>query len=456
MADPSACVPAPVQDEPGPVAPNARVPQDGASAPGEGADTNLPGDHPPGASSAAAPEASVAVEPPPQDAAGPATDPLVASPEVAAVPIAVAIPSAKDVHDLDGAALRLAVDPPAIRSRMRGAVEAMEALLDRAGGPGLLFDRDRSHEDDRAIRVEAINAAVPLWIIGDLHGDLLALEAALAVIAKEAVDSPESRPRIIFLGDIFDDEGFGLEVLLRMFELILESPERIAVIAGNHDEALSYDGVRFGSNVSPSDFSELLNAHLAHEWMERAGKVAVRLFAQAPRALFLPGGLLVSHGGFPLADLHAGLAETGDWNHPACLADFVWTRAHPSARKKLPNRYSRGSQYGYEDFAAFCELSVRLGRTVTHMVRGHDHVEERFAIYPAYKTHPVLTTVALSRRLPRETIGPRERVPTLARVIEGSLPQVYRMHLPSDLIHELYPEPLREELTEQPDGEALA
>ena len=170
-----------------------------------------------------------------------------------------------------------------------------------------------------------------------------------------------------------------------MFELIVDAPERVCVIAGNHDEALSYDGVRFASSVAPSDFADFLNANLAHEWIERAGKLAVRLFAHAPRALFFPDGLLVAHGGFPLVDLHPRLAETGDWNDPACLADFVWTRAHPKARKKLPNRFSRGSQFGYEDFAAFCSLSAGLGRPVTHMVRGHDHVEERYAVYPAYQ-----------------------------------------------------------------------
>ena len=139
-------------------------------------------------------------------------------------------------------------------------------------------------------------------------------------------------------------------------------------------------------------------------------------FAQAPRALFFPDGLLVAHGGFPLADLHARLAETGDWNDPACLADFVWTRAHPTARRSCPNRFSRGSQFGYEDFAAFCALAARLGRPVTHMVRGHDHVEERYAVYPAYAPHPVLTTVALSRRLPRESFGPPR-----ARADDGAL-----------------------------------
>ena len=73
------------------------------------------------------------------------------------------------------------------------------------------------------------------------------------------------------------------------------------------------------------------------------------------------------------------------------------------------------------------------------MARGHDHVEERYAVYPAYHAHPMLTTVALSRRLNRERFGSYERVPTLARVVEGALPQVYRLHVPADMVREVYP-----------------
>jgi hypothetical protein len=360
--------------------------------------------------------------------------------EAQATPPPPAVPPVVDVRDLDWAAIRAAVDAPALRARMRSVVERMEALLDRAGGPGLLFDADRSHAGDRAIRVSAAaSAAGPVWIVGDLHGDLLALEASLACIAEEAARSGGSAPRILFLGDFFDDEGYGLEVLVRVFELIVEAPERICVIAGNHDEGLAFDGVRFASSVTPSDFADFLNAHLAHEWIERVGKLAVRLAARSPRALFFPDGLLVAHGGFPLADLHPQLLLAQDWNDPACLVDFVWSRAHPRARRKLPNRFSRGSQFGHEDFADFCALSARLGRPVTHMARGHDHVEERYAIYPAYAEHPVLTTVALSRRLNREPFGPYERVPTLARVVEASLPQVHRLHIPTELIHAAFP-----------------
>jgi len=349
-------------------------------------------------------------------------------------------PAVIEARDLDWSAIRAAADAATIRARIRPIVEGMEALLGRPEGPALLFDSDRQHAGDRAICVSAERGASAPWIIGDLHGDSLALEASLAQIRVAA----EPAPRLIFLGDFFDDEGFGLEVLLRLFELILHAPERVCIVAGNHDEALSFDGERFASSVSPSDFSEFLNANLADEWIVRVGKLAVKLTAQAPRALFFPDGLLIAHGGFPLVDLHPKLLETGDWNDPRCLADFVWARAHPKARRKLPNRFSRGSQFGYEDFADFCALSAKLGRPITHFVRGHDHVEERYAVYPAYHAHPVLTTVALSRRLPREQFGTYERAPTLARVIEGTLPQVYQLVPPAELVRELFPPQVHE------------
>jgi hypothetical protein len=317
-----------------------------------------------------------------------------------------------------------------------------------------MFDTDRESAGDAAIRVKPESVERPLWIIGDLHGDLLALEAALAMIAQASPEEGTEPAGIIFLGDLFDDEGLGLELVLRVFELILAAPERMCVIVGNHDEALSFDGSRFATSVSPGDFAEFLNANLTHEWIERAGKLAVRFFAQAPHALFLPDGLLIAHAGFPLSDLHAGLAETGNWNDPACLSDFTWTRAHPTARKKMPNRFTRGSQFGYEDFAAFCALATRLGRPVTHMVRGHDHVDDRYKVYPAYEAHPILTTVALSRRLPRESFGPFERVPTLARYIPGSLPQVYRLHIPGHVVRSVFPEPAAEVEPAEDTGEA--
>ncbi len=353
------------------------------------------------------------------------------------------IPPVVDIHDLDWESIGASLDPAALRARMRETVEQLEALLDSTSGMRMLFDDDRENSSDRALKVTQL-ADAPLWFIGDIHGDLLALNAALALIDRECERERAERPRIVLLGDLFDDGGYALETVLRVFELILERSQFVCLIAGNHDESLGYNGARFTATVSPSHFAEFLNDNLAHEWISRVGKLIVRIVADAPRALFFPDGLLAVHGGFPLTDLHERLAETKDWNDPQCLTDFVWSRAHPRAKKKLPNRMSRGSQFGYEDFAAFCALSRTLGRPVTHMVRGHDHVDERYEIYPAYSATPVLTTIAISRRLARELFGPYVRVPTLARWIPGSLPQVYRLHIPEQLVRECYPEQIGE------------
>jgi hypothetical protein len=174
--------------------------------------------------------------------------PIVEAPEASSV---------IDVRELDWKAVSSAVDPAAIRARMRGIVERMEALLDRADGPGLLFDADRNHAEDRAIKVAALDLACPLWIVGDLHGDLLALEAALALIDEGNFGTGE--PALGSYSLVTSSTmRIGLEVLLRVFELLVDTPELICILAGNHDEALSYDGVRFASSVEPSNFATSL------------------------------------------------------------------------------------------------------------------------------------------------------------------------------------------------------
>jgi hypothetical protein len=344
-------------------------------------------------------------------------------------------PPVIDVLDLDWEPLEQALDCSELLRRMPSIATDFQHLLELNGG--MLFDTHRSDSQDRAILVPSLKTEFALWFIGDLHGDLLALEAALNLIRRHPIHgSPEAR--IVFLGDLFDDQGYGLEVLLRVFELAAATPQLICIIAGNHDEALGNDGVKFTSIVEPSDFSSFLNDNLTNDAIVRVGKLAIRLFASAPRALFLPDGLLVAHGGFPLSDLHAALWETGNWNDPRCLADFVWTRAHPTARKKMPNRFSKGSQFGHEDFATFCSFASSLGRTVTHMVRGHDHVENRFATYPCYEPNPILTTNALSRRLPRENTGNFERFPTVALYKPNALPQVFRILIPPEIVRKFY------------------
>lgn len=115
-------------------------------------------------------------------------------------PAPVPVPAIEDVHDLDWNAVRDAVSRSLDRSRMRATVEGFEVVLDQAGGPGLLFDGDRTDAHDQAIQVGEVDPTAPLWIIGDLHGDVLALEAALALIGRwsdDAMTSPPDRKSVV-------------------------------------------------------------------------------------------------------------------------------------------------------------------------------------------------------------------------------------------------------------------
>jgi hypothetical protein len=356
--------------------------------------------------------------------------------------------SVLEVRGLDWDAVRAAVANPIAGERAERIISRMEERLGGRGPLGLAFEEYAAGPADQAIQLRDGWPVGEVWFVGDVHGDLLALEAALQHIDRGGGGADD---RIVFLGDLFDDGAHAAEVVLRIFELLLDGPMRITVIAGNHDEALAFSGGRFESTVIPSDFTGWLNAQVeaGHPWAERLGKLIVSFFRRAPRALFFPDGLLVAHGGIPHTDLHEELARGGDWNDPRVLQDFVWLRAHPRARKRIPNRTTRGSEFGREDFAAFCQVATRVGRPVSRMLRGHDHVEERFAVFPAWAAHPALTINAMSHRLPREVFGPYERVPVVARWVRGELPEVRRLFIPPELIREVYPEPVEAPAAEE-------
>jgi hypothetical protein len=397
------------------------------------------------------PEAETPPEPPTEDAptAGGETAPAAAEPQVEPVPEPAAPapqPSAAalnvlEVRELDWEAIRAAVTSPIAGERAERVIARMEERLAGGGPIGTAFEEYAAGANDFAVRIGEDWPVGEVWFVGDLHGDLLALEAALQHIDRSGGGADA---RIVFLGDLFDDGVHAAEVVLRVFELLLDGPMRVTVVAGNHDAALAWEDGRFQSTVLPSDFTDWLNeaAGAGHPWAERLGRLIVHFFRRAPRALFFPDGLLVAHAGIPHTDLHAELAESGNWNDPRVLQDFVWLRAHPRARKRIPNRTTRGSEFGREDFAAFCDVATRMGRPVSRMLRGHDHVEERFAVFPSWTEHPALTINTLSHRLPREVFGPFERVPVVARWVRGELPEVRRLFIPAELIRDVYPEPL--------------
>lgn len=232
------------------------------------------------------------------------------------------------------------------------------------------------------------------FIIGDVHGDYYALRNLVEQITWRCPDF-----RLVFLGDIVDRGLHPTECIAYILELAEKYPGRIAWIAGNHDVGVYFHEEKqcFLSTVVPSEFQAYLNREGEdRQARTKFGLDFIELVAGLPRALIFPDGLLVTHGGFPHTDLQKACAalptpqEKRAWlNDPRCLEDFTWTRIS-GAKAKIPNRSSKGCEYGYADFASLCE-TLRDVIPVNRLVTGHDHPEGGFDEHPEWVLHPALT-----------------------------------------------------------------
>ncbi|MFM2153574.1 MAG: hypothetical protein RL199_2009 [Pseudomonadota bacterium] len=343
---------------------------------------------------------------------------------------------------------RISLDPAVLRNAVGGA---LRAATPRAGivarQLGLSTD-DETPTDEQLrdflarfaawdwLRVPGAPSvvAVPedeasdteLWFAGDVHGDLLGLEAVFSVFDASAAP----RKVLCFLGDLVDEGPHGHEVVLRVLEAMVGRPGQIAWLAGDRDEAFSWSEERqsFVGQPGPHGWADELNAltdDTPHGRLRRAvGRWVAALVPELPRALFLPG-LLAAHGGFPHTDLVDRLDAPHQLGQAAALRDFVRNRCNPEAPSRPPRRSGDGfGEFGGRDFERFRTRMAGLGLPVDAFVRGHDHLATtaRWARPETPRGHfegRVLTVNTLSFTLARESgavdAAPRARVVTVAR-----------------------------------------
>lgn len=254
-------------------------------------------------------------------------------------------------------------------------------------------------EKHKVTRLDAsqVGAMEDWFFIGDLHGDFYALHTLLGHAEALRADC-----RILFLGDMVDRGAMPIECIFLLLEWGLRHPGRLVWIAGNHDVAFSCgEQGEFNSAVKPAELLNELNAKdLFAGTRRRIGNFFIEMAQRLPRALLFPDGLLATHGGFPLSDLQVKGKEIADesayleWlNSKECLFDFTWTRI-TRMPKKIPDRYSSGSEYGFMDFEAFCQLKPDWF-PVKNMVNGHQHPANGFELHATYKVNRALTLLGM-------------------------------------------------------------
>lgn len=120
--------------------------------------------------------------------------------------------------------------------------------------------------------------ASSLLLIGDLHGNLAALEFILEKRREMGIDS------ILFLGDYVDRGRRGIEVLLKLFRLKLQAPENIFLLRGNHES--------MEMNLYYGFFQEI---GFDEPFLRRISQT----FKLLPLAARLQTGTFCVHGGIP-------------------------------------------------------------------------------------------------------------------------------------------------------------
>lgn len=315
----------------------------------------------------------------------------------------------------------------------------IEALLDQP----LLFEAYCA-EGERVCVVPA-DAPLPesLWFVGDLHGDLLAM-ANIWRYAQTHAAARGQAAHLVFLGDFIDRGQYGSECLALLFRMIRDNPGQIGMVIGNHDEAAlhSPEKDRFRSSVLPSETVEQWNAAVERDDPQsrrqaQLGRLACQFFARRSCALFLPDGLLVAHGGFPHEDMLDGLQERADLSRRFCPQDFVWLR-YGDAEFKYVYRGSKGCEFGYENFTAFCKVATgRLGIPVERLLRGHDHHSSRYQ-FALDGPNPIITLNAMCRKLADESGSERYPNCCAARFVPGKLPEIHIIPVPGDEIAQAY------------------
>lgn len=285
------------------------------------------------------------------------------------------------------------------------------------------------------------------FFIGDIHGDFFALHSLLRYAEKQRPDDC----KVLFLGDIVDRGDLPFECLFLLLEWGMRRPDRLVWIAGNHDVAFDYSDQThlFSSLVSPAELLNVLNpSHALSGFGKLLGDLLIHIGEQIPRAILFPDGLLATHGGFPLVDRQAEAAfidqqdQYTTWlNSESCLKDFTWTRIH-RAPKKIPDRFSTGSEYGFQDFESFCALKPDWF-SVKRMITGHQHPLEGFTQHASYKVNPALTLIGFGFDDEKPHPASYHDYPEklhIAQGVEGQLPTVLEVTVNRGELEMMYPQ----------------
>lgn len=315
---------------------------------------------------------------------------------------------------------------------LRRALDAAETALRLLEGDAASMGRAMHTVPGAVSRVHELPQERPLWIIGDVRGDAVALATALAFV--DEADGEGDAAFVAFLGDWaagFHGDAACVAMVLERFSA---HPDRTLLVRGDREWCLdATEAARLDGSAHPAGLSEMpVDDALAPSLRELASCVA-RIAQLLPSAVLLPDGVMLAHGALPRPSRLQGLRDAEHLSlSDAALRDFTLGRLHPREPSVNAGEREGGVIEGFEDFhASRRALSALLGAPVQRLVRGQDAAPEGYRWFRAYGEGRVLTLTTMADALP-EAAGGGRRHPCVGR-LKGGRMRVARIELPDDI-----------------------
>ncbi|QOR94298.1 serine/threonine protein phosphatase [Thermosphaera chiliense] len=207
--------------------------------------------------------------------------------------------------------------------------EILRDVLDKASDPRKIIElmRNASGRVKSSTRnyvfhepgIIEVERGVNLHIIGDLHGDIHSL---LTILGERFELLGQGSDVMVFLGDYVDRGDYQIETLALLLYLKTAFNDQIILLRGNHEPPTWLI-------PHPHDFPSVLVERYGEEG-EKVYSEALSLFNTLPITAYLPGEILMLHGGPPLKVLEASSFEeafslnTGKAS-PEMLEEILWS-----------------------------------------------------------------------------------------------------------------------------------
>lgn len=307
----------------------------------------------------------------------------------------------------------------ALRRALTAATSALE-LLER-GAMGSMFDARGHH----VISIDRLPEDRPMWIVGDLRGDALALASALAFI--DGTDPIEGGASVVFLGDWTGGNAGDAACAAMVLERLVAAPDRTLLLRGDREWPAPLPlQMPAGIRAMPHR-ADLAKLH--QETCDAIESLASRL----PALALLPDGVALAHGCLPRASRLEGIDSLDALDAAELpLRDCVLGKLHLREMRVRPIQREGGVLLGVEDFEDSLRALERIiGRPMNRLLRGQDAAPEGFRWFKAYGPGAVLTLVTMGDALP-ESMGGGRRRPCVGR-LKGGRVRVVRMSIPTEM-----------------------